>query len=241
MASITQRLNSQYQQQFGRAPDAADPQYGEWIKTALPSIVASDRDAYERSKARWGVADKIAMGATMAGLTAGFGSILGAGAPAVSHGYSSPGIFSNLFGAGSATAPVATAATTGGTVARLGSILGSRGFETAGNLGLGIAGMVSQNRANAQARRDTLAAQTKAIEVEQQRLALEARNADLDRADAQKLNDAIQALEQKKFALQQEQAQFERGVMEEDLGAKRDYRNTIQMPAARRMASILGF
>lgn len=161
--------------------------------------------------------------------------------PTAGMGLSAAGV-----GAGaSAAAPGAagTAATVApkvGTIARLGSIFSSPGFEVGVNGALTGIGMIAQNRANSQARRDTIAQQTKAIELEQQRLALEAKNADLDREDARKLNDAIQALEEKKFQLAQESAQYERSVMDEERAVSADYRNRIAIPAQRRMASILG-
>lgn len=135
--------------------------------------------------------------------------------------------------AAGATAPAATAG-------RLSSILGSRALETGINAGLSLFGMRSQNKGNEQARKDTLMANAKALELEERRLADAARNADLDREDARALNAAMQALEQKKFMLQQEQLNFERGIYEEDRGIRNAYRTSIQEPAARRMASILG-
>jgi hypothetical protein len=142
-----------------------------------------------------------------------------------------------------ATAGVPSAATTGattGTMARLGSIMSSRGLETGINSALSLFGMRAQNKANTQARKDALAMQAKEIELAQQQLATEAQNANLDREDARALNAAIQELEKKKFALAQEQAQFERGILESDQAAKTNYRTTMQEPAMRRMSSILG-
>lgn len=123
---------------------------------------------------------------------------------------------------------------------RIGSFLGSRGAETGINAALSLFGMRSQNKANDQARRDALAAQAKEIEIMERQIALAQENANLDREDARKLNDAIQALENKKFALQQEQVAYERGIIDEDRAVSADYRNRIGIPAQRRIASILG-
>jgi len=190
----------------------------------------------------FGVAAGSALAGGGAAAGAGAGGAGGAGS-AAAHGYSSPGIFGGLFGGG-ATAPTATAAgaTAGsvGTVARLGSILSSPGAEMGVNAGLSIYGQRSQNKANQQARADMLAAQQKALELEERRLALEAQNANLDREDARALNAAIQDLEKKKFALAQEQAQFERSIIEQDRSVRDAYRTNYQEPAARRLSSILG-
>lgn len=248
-SSYAARIGDQYERQFGRPASADNPDYAQYVQTALPAMINSDRADLERSQARWGIADKLAMGAAVAIPTLGLSSILGGGASAaapVSHSYSSPGVFSGLFGGGGTAAPAAATATQG--ISRLGSILTSPALQTGVNAGLGIAGMVTQSRANAQARSDALAAQTRQIELEQARLAEQARNADLDRADAKALNDRIQALEEKKFQLAQEQAQYDRTVSEEtrantaqDRAYLNDYRARIQGPAAQRMASILGF
>lgn len=248
-SSLADRISRQYEQQFGRPAAADDPQYAEFVRSQMPQMIAADQAAYDRSKSRWRVADKFAWGAAAIPFTAGLSSILapaatgGASAAttgAVSHGYSSPGIFSSLFGGG-ATAPTATAAgATRGVLGRLGSILSSPGAEIAANTGLSLYGQRSQNKANQQARSDMLAAQAKALELEERRLATEAQNANLDREDARALNAAIQDLEKKKFALQQEQAQFERGLLEEDRNVRTAYRTNYQEPAARRLSSILG-
>lgn len=154
-------------------------------------------------------------------------------------------------GAGATTLPSASmysgvsagggAGATGGIMARLGSIFGSKGFETVANGALALTGMKSQNKANAQARMDTLANQAKQIELAQAQLTAQTQAANLDRADAKALNDAMQKLEAQKIAIQQEQAQFERGIVEKDQAVKDNYRSTIQGPAAARLRSILGF
>lgn len=160
----------------------------------------------------------VAAGAALAG-----GSGVAAAAPAV--------------GTGATSAPTAGATT--GIMSRMGSILGSKALEGGVNAGLTLYGQKSQNKANDQARKDVLAAQAKEIELEEKRLALEASNANLDREDARALNAAIQALEAKKFALQQEQTAFERSVYERGEANMAPYRD-VQGKALQRMSSILG-
>ena len=188
--------------------------------------------------------EKIFRSVSMAIPAAGAGmAAAGAGAPAFGIGAANTGAW---------TAPTVGSAATatsgaGGLMGRLGKIFSSTGFETAANAGLSLLGLRSQNKASDQARKDALANQTKMIELEQQRLAQELQNANLDREDARALNAAIQELEGKKFALAQESAQFDRenalfnrGVVEREQGAKDRYRSTISEPAAARMRSILG-
>ena len=182
-------------------------------------------------------------GAGVAGAMGAGGAASSAAAPS----WSMPGVSAPSFGAPAAsTASSALGATapkvaaTSGIMSRLGNIFSSAGFETAANTGLALLGMRQQNKAGDQARADALANQAKMIELEQQRLAQELQNATLDREDARALNAAIQELEKKKFALQQESMQFERGIIEKNQGVKDRYNANISEPAAARMRSILG-
>lgn len=229
-SSMADRLARQYQMQFGAPPDANNPGYADFVKTAMPQMIQADRDALAKSQGRWNTVRNIAYGAAAIPFAAAaVPALIGGGAAA--GGATSAGA-----GAGTGSAGAATA----GTLSRLGSIFSSPGLQVGANVGLSLLGLHSQNKANAQARRDALDAQTKEIELAQAQLAEQARNADLDRADAKALNDKIQELEGKKFALQQEQAQFERGILEQDQAAKTNYRTTIQEPAAARLRAILG-
>lgn len=206
------------------------------------AAINAETAAKVRNQRRW---ENIFKAAGIAIPTAGIGlSMAGAGAAggAMASAPSAAGSASSSIGA---TAPKVAA--TSGVMSRLGNIFSSAGFETAANTGLSLLGMRRSNKANDQARQDTLAYQTKQIELEQQRLAQELQNATLDREDARALNAAIQELEKKKFALQQESAQFDRenalfnrGIIEKEQGVKDRYRSSIQEPAAARMRSILG-
>ena len=194
--------------------------------------------------------ENIFKAASIAIPTVGMGlSAAGAGAAAAPSsfgiGAANTGTWTSTLPALGATAPKVGA--TSGVMGRLGKLFSSAGFETVANTGLSLLGMRQQNKASDQARQDTLAYQTKQIELEQQRLAQELQNATLDREDARALNAAIQELEKKKFALAQESAQFDRenalfnrGIIEREQGVKDRYRSTIQEPAAARLRSILG-
>src|SRR5690348_7228597 len=85
-SSYADRIARQYEQQFGRPADANDPHYAEYVKIALPQMIAADRAALEKSQGRWRVADRIATGASLGLLGAGIGSAFmgGGGAAAAS-------------------------------------------------------------------------------------------------------------------------------------------------------------
>lgn len=183
----------------------------------------------------WRVAAPVAGIAAAPALAAMFG--LGGGASAAGAATSG------------ATAPAVAGATTAakaGMAARLGSIFSNPGFEVGANSALTLFGQHQQNKANTQARADALATQAKQIELEQQRLAQEAQNANLDREDARALNAAIQDLEKKKFAIAQEQAEFdrsnvlfERGKYDQEQSRLAPYRQ-ISEQALRRLSSMWG-
>lgn len=141
-------------------------------------------------------------------------------------------------GAGGATAANGAGATRGA-LAGLGSIFSNPGFEVGANTGLSIAGMVTQNRANSEARRDALAREERMLALERERLALEARNADLDREDQRALNAAMQENERRRFALEQERFRFERDIFEQDRAYREPFRRTQEL-ARQRLSAILG-
>lgn len=151
-------------------------------------------------------------------LAAGGGGASSAAAPAVSHGYSSPGIFSGVFG-GSATAPVVNSAAPPvarvGLGSRLGAMFNSAGMKLGVNSALSLVGMRSQNKANDQARADTLAANREALALQRQQIEAELRNADLDRADAKAANDAMNELKRRELAAADEERQFQRSLLEQ--------------------------
>lgn len=230
MASISDRLAAMFRQQTGNDPNANLGAYGGWTGTELPQIIRDDQSAYDASKRKWGVADKLAMGAAAIPFAAAAPAVFGAAGAAGS-------------GTGAAVAGPATAGATAGPVAattsRLASIFGSPLLQTGINGALALFGQKAQGKANDQARADTLAYQTKQIEIEQQRLAQEAQNANLDREDAKALNAAIQELEKKKYALTLEQAQFDRSKYETEQAQLEPYRK-ISAAAQQRLASMWG-
>lgn len=133
-SSYAARLSTQWQQKTGRPADANDPNYVAWVKEALPAMVAQDHGDYERSKARWRVADRIAMVGVLGVMGAGVGSALAgggsaaAGASATGSGGALPPIAG---GAPWAVTPYATTATMAGTGA---------GGGAAGAVGAGLGG-----------------------------------------------------------------------------------------------------
>lgn len=133
-------------------------------------------------------------GPALAGLfTGGAGAAAGAGAGA------------------SMSAPAAAgAATSAGRLATLGKLFSSSGFDTAVNAGTTLYGMKKGHQAADTARADQIEYQKKALALEIARLEAETRNADLDRADAKALNDAINALKQQELDLQIEQRDYTR-------------------------------
>lgn len=169
-------------------------------------------------------------GGGIAGMPAGYVpgwegsmSIIGGAAPAATGG---------------ATAAIGSGATRGA-LSGLSSIFSNPGFEVATNAGLGIAGMVTQNRANSRARLDALAREERMLALERERLALEARNADLDREDQRALNAAMQENERRRFALEQERFRFERDIFEQDRAYREPFRRTQEL-ARQRLSAILG-
>lgn len=151
-------------------------------------------------------------GSVMAGMFPGMAGASGAA------GWTMPGVTAPTFGAvgpvtgtaGSALSTLAPAAATGGKLATMGRMFSSPGFSTLVNAGLGVAGMRSQNKAADQARLDLLAQQKEALALERQRLELEARNADLDRADAVRLNEAVNELRRRELAIAEEERAWTR-------------------------------
>lgn len=153
--------------------------------------------------------------------TGGAAAGAGAGASgAAGAGWTMPGVTAPVFGGGAATGAATGAAGAAGTAAAgtaataapslVSRIFSSPGFATVVNAGLGIAGMRSQNRAADQARADMLAQQREAIALERQRLEMEARNADLDREDARRLNEAANELRRRELAIAEEERAWTR-------------------------------
>lgn len=146
---------------------------------------------------------------------------------------------SAAIGAGAGGASLIAPAATRGALARMSSVFSHPGFETAANTGLAIGGMVSQNRANSEARRDALAREERMLALERDRLAAEMRNADLDREDARALHAAMQENENRRFALEQERLRFEREIFEQDRAYREPFRRTADL-ARQRLSAILG-
>lgn len=153
-----------------------------------------------------------------------------------------PGSF-GIPASGAATSAAGTAATVApkvvANVSRLGSIFNSPGMELGVNTGLSLFGMRAQNKANAQARADALAAQNRAIDLELQQIKEARENRDLDRTEARELADREYALTQRQVQLQEEAAQYMRDRDTRDDARLAPYR-AVSEQAMRRLASIWG-
>lgn len=230
MPSLSERLNRQYQLQFGQPATADNPNYAAWIKTALPAMVEDDRRAYERSKNRWNTVGKIAttaVGGILGGVAApaAVGSIFAGGAPAAA------GAATSAAGTGAATAAKA------GTMATLGKIFNSKGLDLGVNAALSLIGSKKASNAAEQARQDQLAANREAIALQRQQLEMEARNADLDREDARALNEAINRLKERELAAAEEERAYLRSKDEAREARLAPYRE-ISIDAARALRSL---
>lgn len=223
-SSLADRIGRQYEQQFGRPASPEDPAYATYIERALPQMMAADQAQYERSKNRWNTFGRIAT-------TAGF-------APLAMTGMS--GLFSGLGGASSgAGAGVAAGATSGGKLATLGRLFSSPGFDLGVNSGLTLLGMRSQGQAADRAREDQLAQYREGLALERQRLEQEARNADLDRADAKALNEAINELRRRELDATEEERSYRRGLEESREARLQPYRD-LSLQALRQLFPLLG-
>lgn len=215
MPSLTNRLAQQYQQQFGRPVDASDPTYAAYIQTALPSMIADDHAAYERSKNRWNVVKNVANAGTAALLTGGLGSLIGPGAAAsgVSHGYSSPGIFGSIFGSPGATA--ATVATAPSRAFNLGRILNSDGFGLGVNSLMSILGNRSQANAQNRASQAQLVALDRQLAADAQNRAEQSRQFDVSQADSRAALAAQNELQKRQLEANEEERAYARRLTED--------------------------
>lgn len=78
MPSYSQQISDAWRQQYGRDVNLNDPQeyqrYTEFARQMLGQLQQRDQASYDASKRRWGIFDKLAMGAALGGLTAGITS-----------------------------------------------------------------------------------------------------------------------------------------------------------------------
>lgn len=95
-SSLSDRVGRQYEQEFGRPADASDPQYAEYVKTALPTMMLADKAALTKTQNRWKVADKVAMAASLGVMTAGIGSAFTGGGLASTIGKQALGLGSDF-------------------------------------------------------------------------------------------------------------------------------------------------
>lgn len=218
-SSYSDRLSRDYERQFGRPADANDPAYGDWIKGALPSMVQSDKDAYERSKNRWKVADKFAWGAVAAPFAF-------AAAPAIAGAFGGAGGAAGAAG----TAAGTTAGTAGAAATGAGMNLGS--LWNIANLGVNTASSIFGARSQNKSVDRQIALQR---EENAQRLAADAEA----RVEAKRQFDAQQANEAHRIAAEDEERSYTRRLLEEREARLAPYRAQADM-ARRRLAAFLG-
>jgi hypothetical protein len=230
-SSYADRVGRQYEQQFGRPASADDPAYADYIKTALPQLISSDKAALERSQGRWKTADKFAWGAAAIPFAA-------AAAPLI-------------FGGGASLPAAATqgvgfdTAGTAGAGMNLGRIFGSRGFETAANGITSLFGMRSQNKANKYATDANARLQAEQIAMEQGRIKAQQDADAQDRADAERRWQAEQERAKQAYEQTQEQLAYQRSLSDRQLRLddEREARRAVYRPyseaAMRSLGSIL--
>ena len=121
-SSLADRVARQYEQQTGRPATPEDPRYAEYVKVALPQLIAADRAALQRSQGRWKTADKFAYAASaipfaaavapavMGGAGSGGATSATTALPSTTSGIGTTAGYGSLFG-GSAPVGVGTAAT----------------------------------------------------------------------------------------------------------------------------------
>jgi hypothetical protein len=228
--SYADRLAQQYQQQFGKPASADDPNYAAYIQTAMPQMLAADKAAYEKSKARWRVADRVATGATLGVLGAGVGTALMGGASAAGAGSAAPTI-NGWSMAG--YAPSVAASGTGAAGAGMSIPWLSIGGKASDTL-FGI----YANKKQAQANREALAMQQRAsaeaMAYERERDAEAKRQFDAQQAELRRQWEATQAFEKSKWDALEEERLYNRRVTEEDrqLKAEREARKAPYIAAS---------
>jgi hypothetical protein len=135
-------------------------------------------------------------------------------------------------------APVVAGGTSGGGMT-LGSLLGSRGFETGVNALTGFLGNRSQNKANRYAIDANARLTADQIRFEQERIRRQEEADALDRADAERRWNAEQALRAQQHAASEEERAYNRRLMD-----AREARRAVFRPyserAMRTLGSILG-
>lgn len=163
------------------------------------------------------------------------GSVAGGTA---SSGYSSPGVFSGIFGGGAPSVVAPTVAGAGGST--LGSILNSDA------LGLGVGAVTnwlgnrSQNKANRYVADLNAKNTAETLALERSRLEQEMQNANLDRADAMKLQEAVNELKRRELDALEEDRAYNRSLIEaREMRAAP--RREMSARAMRSLGAILGF
>lgn len=189
----------------------------------------SDRNAAKSDGGITKWLPKLAYGAIGTAATAGLAPVLGS----MFTGGGAP-VSGAMQAAGAATSPAASSATAAaktGIGGRLASIFTNPATSALVNAGTSYLANRSQNKANDQARRDTLAANAEALALQRQQLEMEMTNANLDREDARAAQAAMNELRKRELdaaeevrAFDREQAQYVRAKDEASEARRAPYR-----------------
>lgn len=209
-SSYSDRISRDYERQYGRPADANDPQYAAYIKTALPSMIQSDKDALAKSQGRWNTVRKVAFGAAALPFAA-------AAAP--------------LFAGGAAASSAGAGAAVGGGATGAGMTFGN--LLQLGQLGAGLGTQLYANRVNGRAANQQAVQQQN--EFAQQMALLQQQN-----AQAQKQWEAEQAQKAQDYALALDDRNRRIKLEDDKEARRQQYRTQLGDPATMRLRDLLG-
>lgn len=181
-----------------------------------------------------------ALGALYSGAVPAASGLASYGAPASSEAVASFGAPATIGGG------ITKAAANPGLLSKLGDLFTGNFGSTLVNGGLALYGMNQQNKANNQARADTLKAQADSLALQREQLEQLQKNADLDRADAKALNDKINELKARELEISEQTRQqsadelkYQHNIYEQDQ-ARRAPARALGQQALQRLSAIWG-
>ncbi len=234
--------------QFSISGLASDPETQAKIAAANGQYTDYVQAAKDAAKKKF--LTTTAIGAGTFAAAPGLGALWSGAAPAAAGGFSA-GVPASIGVPASFGAPAAIGATAPvlGATSGLNTAMGIANSNIVGtgvNALLGWFGKKSADKATDQARQDQLAANREALALQRQQLEMQARNADLDRADAKALNDAINELKKRELDAAEEERQYQREqtdyLKQKDMAretALAPYRHN-SAAAAQKLASMWG-
>lgn len=227
-SSYADRLSRQYEQQVGQPADATTPGYGDWIKTAMPSMIQGDRDALARSQGRWKTADKLAGIGVGAVLTGGLGSaLLSGGTMAGNAGYVAKDI-ANVAGRVGLPGAVSHVGAVASSPWSLGSILNSPVAGLGINSLLSIFGNRSASKQQQNAINAQMRANAEATQLARDQMASQQEQFKLSQADQRAALDASNELRRRELASSEEDRAYTRRLSEEREARLAPYRANAQ-------------